>query len=199
MTRTAVVEKRILLMRHPETVANATGILVGRGDSPYTASGRLQSARLVSVLAAWRPELIVTSPLRRTHEVASRAAGTLEMDVVLEDRFLELDFGQAEGLSYEDAIAAGVGFSFEAFGEPVADGGESRRDIWERSVAGLHTYLEECERLAIVTHGGVFRSLLPHLLGLGPEHIWTFHLYPGQIAEVSLVDGHPALEEFRVG
>ncbi len=50
-----------------------------------------------------------------------------------------------------------------------------------------------------MTHGGVFRSALPFLLGLTIDHIWTFHIRNAQIAVVRVFDGHGQLEEFVVG
>ena len=53
----------ILLVRHPETEANISGRLVGRGHSEFTAEGRRQLARVPSKIAAFGPSRVWTSPL----------------------------------------------------------------------------------------------------------------------------------------
>ncbi len=191
------MEIRFLLMRHPETSANATGRYVGRGDAPYTDVGRIQSNLLVAELADWRPERLYSSPLRRTREVVDRAAESLGLAPSVDERLNELDFGDAEGLTLDEVKAAGMAFDFHSAEAPVAPGGESRLDIYRRSVDFAAEQETVGGRLAIVTHGGVFRSLLVHLLGLPMEAIWSFDIRPAQIAEVRRFDSHGALVSFR--
>ncbi len=191
------METRFLIVRHPETLANATGRYVGRGDAPYTALGTQQAELLVSEVVSWRPERIASSPLRRTREVADAAARQLGVCAVIDERLTELDFGRAEGMTLAEVTAAGLEFDFECAEAPVAPGGESRQDIYLRSVAFALEQAQVGGTLAVVTHGGVFRSLLVHLLGLSLDSIWCFDIRPGQIAEVQLSDGHGTLVAFR--
>lgn len=188
---------RFLIVRHPETLANTTGRYVGRGDAPYTALGAQQAELLVSEVVSWRPERVVSSPLRRTREVAEAAARQLDLAPVIDERLTELDFGRAEGMTLVEVTAAGLEFDFERADAPVAPGGESRQDIYLRSVAFALEQTQAGGTLAVITHGGVFRSLLVHLLGLSLEAIWCFDIRPAQIAEVHLVDGHGSLVAFR--
>ena len=190
-------ETRFLIVRHPETTANTTGRYVGRGDAPYTPLGESQAPLLSAEIVAWRPDRLCSSPLRRTKDVAVPAAEKLDCDVQIDDRLTELDFGQAEGLTLSEISAAGVVFDFESPVAPVAPGGESRTDIYRRSEAFALEHERLGGRVAVVTHGGVFRSLLVRLLGLELDDIWSFDIKPGQIAEVRLVNGHGALVSFR--
>jgi broad specificity phosphatase PhoE len=190
-------EKRILIARHPETEANVKGLWTGRGNTPFTELGLWQVETLSGAIAAFEPDGVWSSPLERTMTVAGRVADALRMEVRVDARLTELDFGAAEGLTLEEASARGIAFDFKAEDAPVAEGGESRRDILDRTAAVVDEILAASDRAAVLTHGGVVRSALVHLLGLPLHAIWAFHVRNAQIAEVSVVEGLARLEVFR--
>jgi len=188
-----------LLVRHPETEANVTGRLVGRGDSGFTHEGRRQLARVPRKIAAFRPERIWSSPLERAHRLAERAASLAGIALEVDERLVELDFGEAEGLTFEEISEAGLSFNYRSRDEPVARGGESRAEIERRAAEFCDELLSQGGRHAIVTHGGVFRASLVHLLDLASTDIWAFHIHNAQLAHVRVLDGHGMLEEYVQG
>lgn len=192
-------ETRILLVRHPETVANVDGRFVGRGDVPFTALGTRQLRRIPAKIAAFRPDVVLSSPLRRARVLAERAAHSAGVDLKIDDRLMELDFGAAEGMTFEEIAAAGMVFDYRNFHAPVAPGGESRAQIQARAAAVCNQLVATPGRYAVVTHGGVFRASLVHLLGLESTDVWAFSVRNGQLAEVRVVDDHGMLEEYRPG
>jgi broad specificity phosphatase PhoE len=194
-----MTEKRLLIVRHPETTANVTGRYVGLGDAPFTALGQEQAARLPERIAAWRPDAIWSSPLRRTAVVAQAAAELCGAPLALDVRLTELDFGLAEGLTLAECQGRGITFDFRSWDAPVAPEGESRASIWGRSLAAASDALAEWDRVAFVTHGGVMRSLVAGLPGLPHEAIWSFHIKNAQVVEVRVIDGHAQIEEFVQG
>lgn len=192
-------ETRILLVRHPETEANVTGRMVGRGDSPFTPEGRRQAARLPKRIAAFEPDAIWSSPLERALVVAQGGAELSGAALVVDDRLLELDFGDAEGLTFEEIAEAGIEFNFRAADEPVAPGGESRAAIERRSAEVCDELVAKGGRYVIVAHGGVVRASIVHLLGLKPAAIWAFHIHNAQLAHISVIEGHGMMEEYVQG
>lgn len=192
-------EMAVLLVRHPETQANVNGRLVGRGDSPFTRVGRAQLRRVPAKIARFDPEAIWSSPLTRAKRLAERAATTTSLEVRLDDRLLELDFGRAEGLTFEEIAEEGIEFNYRNRDEPVAPEGESRHDIEARASAFCDELVVAGGRHAVVTHGGVFRASLVHLLGLESSDIWAFHIHNAQMAHVRVIDGHGVLEEYVQG
>ncbi len=189
----------VLLVRHPETQANVTGRLVGRGDSAFTSVGRRQLARVPRKIAAFKPQRVWSSPLERARRLARRAASLSGVALEIDERLLELDFGEAEGLTFEEISEAGMSFNYRSRREPVAPGGESRASIEARSAAFCDGLLAHGGRHAVVTHGGVFRASLVHLLGLASTDIWAFHIHNAQLAHVRVLDGHGMLEEYIQG
>ena len=126
----------ILLVRHPETLANAHGRFVGSGESPFTERGERQADALVSCIASWCPTLVRTSPRVRARTVAERAAQASDAQLEVDEDLAEIDFGLAEGLTYEETTVRGI--EIDLLGGPVEtspfEGGESWRDFLERVV-----------------------------------------------------------------
>lgn len=190
-------EKRLLLVRHAETQANREGRYLGRGDAPFTARGELQVDLIAQRIRDFAPDMLLSSPLERTRVIAQAAGTLIGRDPVFDNRLTELDFGDAEGLTWEEARERGIEFQFKRWETPVARGGESRKQVFERTAAALDEVLaSSSKRIAVVTHGGVFRSALPHLLGLPSDAIWAFDIQNGSAAECRIFDGHARLVEF---
>lgn len=190
-------EAHVLLVRHPETVANVEGRMVGRGDTPLTERGRRQAGLLVAEIVAFEPEVVWTSPLERARIVAEAAAAASQVPLEVDARLRELDFGQAEGLTWTEIEASGVPFDYRSSDRPVAPGGESRSDIERRSAAFADELVARGGRHVVCTHGGVFRAMLVYLLGLSTTDIWAFHIRNAALARVSVCEGHGMIEEFR--
>lgn len=195
----AVTETRVLIVRHPETEANTDGRLVGRGATPYTAEGRSQLGRLPHEVLAFGPSEVWTSPLERAYVLGKAAAEHCGCPLVVDERLVEIDFGLAEGLTFAEVAEQGLRFEYANPEAPVAPQGESRGDVLRRAGDVAEALVARSGRIAVVTHGGVFRALMVRLLGLASNDIWAFHIRNGQMAEIGVVDGHGRLEEYRAG
>ena len=192
-------ETVLLIVRHPETEANVSGRFVGQGESPYTAQGRRQARRLPLKLSRFHPDVVWSSPLLRALVVAERTSRLSHAPLRVDQRLLELDFGTADGLTWEETSEAGIPFNYRSADEPVAPGGESRAAL-EARVGGC--FDEMCAaggRHVVVAHAGVMRAALAHLLGLSGEGLWLFHIHNAQMARVRVYDGHAQLEEYVQG
>jgi len=189
--------KQVLLARHPETEANVTGRWVGRGNAPFTKVGLVQADAIVAEIVAFCADHLWSSPLERALIPATKAADTLDVGHDIDDRLIEMDFGAAEGLTIKEAHGRGIEFEFNAVDHSVAEGGESRREIMARTVLAMDALLLLSDRPAVVTHGGIFRSALVHLLGLPLDAIWSFNIRNAQIAVITVGDDWARLEEFR--
>ena len=189
----------LLIVRHPETEANVSGRFVGQGESPFTAVGRVQARRLARKIVAFRPDAVWSSPLERALSVARLAAKRADVPLVVERRLIELDFGEAHGLTWEEIAEAGIPFDYRAAEQPVAPGGESRNQLLARGGAAVDQVAALSGRSALVCHAGVMRAILAHSLGLSGDQLWAFSIHNAQLATVRFVDGHAQLEEFVKG
>ena len=190
-------DKTLLLVRHPETVANADLRYLGRSDRPYTDTGHLQAAAVAQAIAAWRPDLIVTSPLRRALQPARRARSAVGCPLRVDTDLVEFDVGAAEGLTHQEGIERGVideALITEMDATPFA-GGESTGAFVLRCRRALDRLLHgDAQRSAVVSHQGPLRLLITELLGSPPEQMWGLSIAPAAAATVTVREGRGVLQ-----
>ena len=83
----------LILVRHGESVANAQGLLLGRTDAELTETGRVQAEAVTSLLLHPVAE-VRSSPLTRARHTAELFG--LGLPVVVDDRWIEVDYGEYE-------------------------------------------------------------------------------------------------------
>jgi broad specificity phosphatase PhoE len=188
----------VLIARHPQVAANLEGRFVGTGESPFTPLGKRQCAALAAHIAAWKPSSVHTSPRARARAVAETAARLAGVDLVIDEDLAEIDFGAAEGLTYDEAVAAGVKIDLLQ-GPPEArpfHDGETWRAFASRIANAAADIEAHGPRIAVVAHGGVVRALLAHWLGLPESAAWRLAVPNASIATITLWDGTGTLRTF---
>jgi broad specificity phosphatase PhoE len=159
-------ETGFLLIRHAESSWNAAGRWQGTGDPRLSERGRRQARALARELRSERIDRLVTSDLARARQTATALGDALELTPQVDARLRELDIGDWTGLTWDEIarIAPDELRRFER-GDPdaPAGGAETRRDIRRRAREAVHGIAAEQpgQRVAIVTHLGVIRALLP--------------------------------------
>jgi broad specificity phosphatase PhoE len=146
----------LYLVRHGETDWNAARRIQGRTDIPLNDAGRGQARQAAELLARRSWHGVYTSPLDRAHETASIIAERLGLGSVVDvDALVERDYGEAEGMGFDEIEAL--------YPEGVrAPGQETREAVAARVVPALFELARRHpgERLVIVSHGGAIRSVL---------------------------------------
>lgn len=188
--------RRVLLVRHPETHANASRCYLGTSDSEYTLAGAEQLTRIVAAVAEFRPQELYTSPLARCMR-AARAMAVTGIEPFVIDGLAEIDFGEADGLTYDETVAFDLPVSLDGDG-PVARGGERLDAFRERVIeAGESVGPGLDGRAVVITHGGVMRLLLGAWLGIPDELMWRFDIRPGCAAMLRMHDDGAVLESLQ--
>jgi broad specificity phosphatase PhoE len=159
--------RRIVLLRHGETVGNSRERFHGNSDVALSDEGRAQVRAAAKRLATEVFEVVAASPLRRAWQSAALLSNGAP--VLLVPEFREIDFGRWEGLTAEE-IEAQDPVLYRAWRERAADfefpGGERRAAFNERVERGLAAVAHTgAENALVVTHRGVIRALAIHLLG----------------------------------
>jgi len=185
---------RLFLVRHGETESNRRGLALGRDDVPLNERGLWQAERLGRALAPEPLAAVYSSPLRRTLDTARAVASPHGVDVQTEERLVEMDIGEADGLTFEEVRSRFPGL-LEAW---VSDkgptqampGGERLLDVQERAwsaIADLAARHNE-ETVAAVTHNFVILTLLVRVLGLD---LVQFRRLRHSVGAVSVLDTRP--------
>jgi broad specificity phosphatase PhoE len=159
--------RRIVMIRHGQTVGNSHDRYHGAADVPLSDSGRAQMRAAARHLTQEVFDLVVASPLRRSWEGAALVAG--HVPVRLMPEFREIHFGRWEGMTAEEIQAADpVLFQDWKARTPSFEypGGEPRADFRARIRQGL-AQLEQsgAQAVLLVIHKGVIRAIAEQLLG----------------------------------
>lgn len=185
------MKKRVLLIRHAAIEEAGKGVLVGRSDVPAGVRPLRELDRLARVLGAYAPEVWRCSPLLRARQTAARLGEWCEgaRSAIVDDRLREIDFGRWEMKSFSE-IAALQQEQIAAWGEYDSfafPGGEAVASFCGR-VASVLADLQAAEEqeIAVVSHGGVIRTLICLALHLPPRSYLLFDVRPGSLALLDL-------------
>lgn len=173
----------IYLVRHGETLWNASGRFQGAMDSQLTDRGRAQAkavgGRLASILPVSAQTTLCVSPLGRARETATlvAAAGNYSA-VVVEDRIREVSLGSWDGLSHDEidaewprALDGATAFDWY-FRSP--DG-----EQFEAALARVHSWLMCTEGTVVaVSHGLIGRMIRGAYLGLSSAEMLSLDVSP---------------------
>ena len=159
--------RRLILVRHGETVGESSVRYYGSTDLPLSATGYAQMRRMASELRYEPADLILASTLCRSWKSASLLSNGGPVRLLAGLR--EVHFGHWEGLSkaeiqardpvlFEDWQNAAEGFEYPS--------GELRADFRARVAAAIDVAVAAPGHTAIgVLHKGVIREIIRHLSG----------------------------------
>ena len=150
----------LLLLRHGQTDANATGVLQGHQPTPLNALGHRQAARLAARVAEHRPRVraVVSSDLRRAAETAHPVGVACGLQLVFDPAWRERGFGELEGKSVGERETWRA-----AHGDTHPPGGESVVAFRARVKAALESVARDYAgvgTVAVVTHCGPIGVIL---------------------------------------
>jgi len=161
---------RVVLWRHGQTDWNVENRFQGHSDIPLNKVGHYQASEAAQVLAALRPDRIISSDLIRAQETAAALAALTDIKVEINPNLRETDGGLWEGkLASENRATHGELFAnwYEGGDEPAGVTGERRSDVAKRAVAVIEKETTNFSgTIVFVTHGGTVRSVLGSILKL---------------------------------
>jgi probable phosphoglycerate mutase len=161
---------RVVLWRHGQTDWNVENRFQGHSDIPLNKVGQYQASEAAKVLAALRPDRIISSDLIRAQSTAAALAALTDIKVEINPNLRETDGGLWEGkLASENRATHGELFAnwYEGGDEPAGVTGERRSDVAKRAVAVIEKETANFSgTIVFVTHGGTVRSVLGSILKL---------------------------------
>ncbi len=184
---------RLLLVRHGNTKGNSAERFWGQTDVELSEAGIRQVEGLRDRLVNERIDVIYTSRLRRAALTAQIIDSTHQLDVITCPELLEINFGKAEGLTFQEI---GQRYPELVKAWPNRDltfrypGGESLADVNNRVIEFLVLLEKHApeETILVVAHSGILRPLICHLLRIEPLHAKKIRT---DLASLSIVETYP--------
>ncbi|MCT4598448.1 MAG: histidine phosphatase family protein [Vallitalea sp.] len=190
---------KFILLRHGETKANVDKIIYGITHSEFTENGLSQVDYMVDYLKHKKVDYIYSSPLKRTLHIANIVGRTLNTEINVVDDVAEMNYGIFEGLT-SDEVKKQYPSEFNCFMNDscyVIPEGEGSLDFDNRVIKFIDTIKNEEGTSVIVTHGGVIRTTIIHLLNLKSEDRWHFKILPGMVIEIMYENNYGSLLEMK--
>jgi broad specificity phosphatase PhoE len=165
----------VIFVRHGET--EMAGRFCGHTDPDLNQAGRLQVAHVAEEVANLGVQRIYSSDLLRASRTAAAIGERAGLKVELTRDLREMNFGQWEGLSWEEIeerfpqVASRWLAEFPLW---TAPGGEEYAAFTARVDAAITPLLlgTQDQTIAVVTHRGVMSYALTKFFGLSEAEAW---------------------------
>jgi broad specificity phosphatase PhoE len=182
----------LIVVRHGRTAANASGLLLGRLDPPLDELGMAQAGAVAA--AVGRVDRVVASPLLRSRATAERFGVPVELD----DRWIELDYGEWDGRPTAD-VPIDVWAAWRADLDFAPPGGETLRAVGARVRAACADLAADAEAgtVVVVTHVSPLKAAFAWALGAGDEVSWRCFVSPASITRIGIGPTGPSLVAFN--
>ena len=181
---------QILLTRHGDVPWLDPKRFRGRAELKLTDKGIAQAeATARRIGASWQPGAIYASPLGRTLRTARIIAEPLRLPVQPLDALSDIDYGQWQGLTVEEAKARWPAEAELWQRRPDLvrpPGGESLQDVLARVAQALRMIIvrHPGEAVLLVGHDSVNRVILLHALELPLARYWQLGQDPCAINRI---------------
>ncbi|MFP4462182.1 MAG: histidine phosphatase family protein [Thermotogota bacterium] len=150
----------LYLFRHAQTKWNLEKRFQGQQDSPLSELGELQSKKMANALEMIKPDIVITSTLKRAKETARIALeewGQFKETVEMEE-LKESAFGPWEGMMIDDVMRNfPEEFNLHRTSPHLfeLEGVERYEEIQKRGLLGLSIIAEKYpgKKVVVVTHG----------------------------------------------
>lgn len=172
----------IYLIRHT-SVGVEKSICYGQSDVPLSANFENESNSILSQFDLKEVFQIYTSPSSRCTNLARKFNKNIEP--ILDSRIMELNFGKWELQKWDEINPNELNPWMEDFVNVNCPNGESYRELAVRTFEFLKEIVkQQHEKIIVISHGGVIRSLLAQILEIPLEKSFSLQIDYGKISKI---------------
>jgi len=153
---------KIELIRHGEIETNNT--YCGITDHKLTDVGWRQMLNACNRPNNW--ERIISSPLKRCRVFAAHLSDIMNLPLIIDNRWQEMNFGRWDGLSALEIMAFDEKNLQDFWVNPYQNcppGGESLKFVQSRVLQAWQELVHEQKNGLVITHGGPMRIIHCHI------------------------------------
>ena len=182
----------LFLVRHGRTAINVGNKLQGRIDHPLDEVGRQQAIEIASVLK--NIDRVISSPLIR----AKQTADAFGLPVEVDPRFIELDYGDFDGVLQKDVPAPtwSVWRRNNNFRPP---NGETLVELDLRVQEALSELIYEArlKNVVVVSHVSPIKAAIAWTIGTEIGSSWRMLLDRASISRIEITENGPSMRGFN--
>jgi broad specificity phosphatase PhoE len=182
---------KILFIRHAETPINVSKLTHKLGDPVgLTELGQKQSERLTKVCINENVEVVFSSPEQRAVETAEIIAKGLGIKLEILKELAERNWGEWEGRAWPEIEVVLKSMALEERHTFVPPNGEAWLQMEVRLKKALDN-IKECgyDTVAVITHEGALRGVMPLLLNSPKESSFNYHFENASITSFEYKNG----------
>ena len=181
------------LLRHGETINHKN--YCGSTDTALTSNGW---AQMWSVSEKSPPgwDYMITSPLIRCANFAETFSRRYMIPCTVDERIKEIHFGDWENRSAAELMRTDANILSRFWNNPVLNtppNGESFYDFETRVLSAWQDITSQCkgEEILMITHGGVIRIILCHVLQHPVGRMLEFNIGHAAIQRIQIIHDKP--------
>ena len=180
---------KFLLIRHATTDSVGKRLSGRLPGVLLNAAGQEQAHKLAQRLASTAIAAIYSSPLERAVQTAAPIAKALNLQPIINEDFLEMNFGDWTDAAFADLAQEEHFKLFNSFRSGTRiPGGELMLEAQTRIVAGLLklTELHPNETVAVVSHSDLIKAAVAYFAGIHLDMFQRLEISPASVSIIQV-------------
>ncbi len=192
----------VVLLRHGRSTANVAGVLAGRSAGVLLDDkGQEQAQAVAARLSGIELDALISSPMERCQQTVAPLAAATGLQVRLEPRLAEVDYGDWTGRALKDLAGEDLWRTVQAHpSAAVFPGGEGLAAVGVRAVEAIREVVAALGPDAVVlvcSHGDVIKAVLADALGLHLDGFQRIVVNPASLSVVRYTPLRPFVERIN--
>ena len=179
----------LLLIRHALTDSVGKRLSGRLPGVPLNAIGREQAQKLAARLTHLPLSAIYSSPLERAVETAEPVAQSHQLQPIISEDFLELNFGDWTNATFEELQGQTQFQHFNTFRSNTRiPGGEMMLEAQTRIIAGIEKLYQQHSQqtIAIVSHSDLIKAALAYYAGIHLDMFQRIEISPASVSVIQI-------------
>ena len=183
---------RLTLIRHT-SLQIASGVCYGQTDVDVAASFMQEANLTKHKLNGGQFDAVFSSPLQRCVKLSQVLVAE---NVVHDERLKELHFGDWEMRAWDDIPRDVFDYWAQNYAELAPPNGETFQQLQQRGIAFVEDILQKHPQghVLVVTHGGMIRAMLAHVLNMQLKGLFRFNIDYGSVTQLDFCGAVPKIE-----
>ncbi|QLH10246.1 histidine phosphatase family protein [Nitrosarchaeum sp. AC2] len=168
----------VIFLRHGQAKNNIERILTGRTPNiPLTEKGIEQAEKTAKFVEQMNISAIYSSPIERAKHTAEIVAKHNSLDVITDDRLIELDMGKFTGVPYDEIFTSHGNVFMKFYNgelEIAHNGVETFSEVKKRVLSIVDHVIEKHpdQNVVLVTHMDPIKAMLATVVDLSPTNLF---------------------------